>query len=43
MNCLLDFIGSDFFANAIALIELIVAIVALLIGGKKVSELLRLY
>ncbi len=36
-----NIIESDFFANTISLFELIVAITALLIGGKKVSELLE--
>lgn len=40
---MLDFIGSNLFANIIATIELAVAIGTILIGGKKVSELIADY
>ncbi|MBP3457736.1 MAG: hypothetical protein J6K58_00825 [Lachnospiraceae bacterium] len=37
------FIASDFMANSISLFSLVVAIIAILIGGKKVSEVLLEY
>lgn len=36
-----NIIGNDCFANTISLLELIIAIIALFVGGKKVSELLE--
>lgn len=40
---LVDSVGSDFYANITATIELIVAVIALLIGGEKVSEFITEY
>ena len=38
-----DSVGSDFYANITATIELIVAVIAILIGGEKVSEIITEY
>ena len=43
INCLANIIGSDVVANAISFSSVMVAILALCIGGKKVNEILNEY
>lgn len=43
VSYLMESISSDFFANILSLFELLIAIVAFFIGGKKVLELIQDY
>lgn len=43
LTCFTEVIGSNYFANVLSFLEFIVALTALVIGGKKVSELISEY